>query len=117
MKLPERLIEPTGRRRRAYSMLGILRMACWRCGRRAAYQWWHRSCAQAFARPEWAAGHWRPLCVPCDIEQNRNVLAFYGDDDLDDMIAAYTLEAWRIAHDGTAGLYCAEFPGECHLCP
>lgn len=104
------LIAPTGSRQAPYTERGIRRMACWRCGRRAWFQWWHRSCAESLARDLGSNGHYRPLCVPCDIEQNRLVLTFYADPAAEQMVAAYVLEAWADAHESG---YCAEFPGEC----
>lgn len=41
------------------------------------------------------------------------VLEFYGDPDVDAVMAAYLMEAWGDAH---VSAYCAEFQGDCPHC-
>lgn len=54
----------TKKRRDPYTASGIRRRACVRCGRPGEHQW--RICSDG--------GHYRPLCVRCDVALNRLVL-------------------------------------------
>lgn len=53
-------------RKKPYTVIGIKRLKCVRCGERAETQW--QICADG--------NLYRPLCVECDIELNRLVFKF-----------------------------------------
>lgn len=55
-----------GPRKRPYTVLGMLRVRCVRCGERAVHQW--QVCADG--------NNWRALCLQCDVALNRTVLEF-----------------------------------------
>lgn len=69
---------PAGRRA-PYTVRGIARMTCIRCGGQAVHQW--QICADGNKQ--------RPLCVDCDIKLNALVLKWARDPDAGKKIAAY----------------------------
>lgn len=66
-------------RRQPYTVIGIRRLPCVRCGGKAEFQW--QACSDG--------NIWRPLCVRCDIAVNRLVLKFMRDPDAKAKGAAY----------------------------
>lgn len=56
------------RRKNPYTVSGIARLRCIRCGDQAVHQW--QICADG--------NNWRPLCRLCDAELNRLVLDWMG---------------------------------------
>jgi hypothetical protein len=52
-------------RKRPYTVAGVRRLSCIRCGQPAEHQW--NACAD---------GLWRPLCIHCDLALNRLTLHF-----------------------------------------
>ena len=56
------------KRRIPYTRRGIARIPCIRCGSPAKFQW--NLCSDG--------GHYRPLCLACDVALNRLVLAWMG---------------------------------------
>jgi len=58
-------------RRKPYTVIGISRLKCVRCGSQARYQW--QVCADK--------NLWRPICEKCDILLNKMVLRFMGFND------------------------------------
>ena len=63
---------------RPYTTIGIRRLRCFRCGRRAKHQW--RTCAD---------GCWRPICERCDIALNSLVLRFMRDPEREQKMKKY----------------------------
>ena len=57
-------------RKKPYTAVGIKRVKCIRCKRKAFSQW--QVCADGNV--------YRPLCKPCDIALNRMVLRWMNDD-------------------------------------
>lgn len=57
------------KRRRPYTPIGIERVKCVRCGKRAKFQWQVCSDGNVF----------RPLCVDCDVELNEMILRWARD--------------------------------------
>ena len=55
-------------RRKPYTAIGISRLDCVRCGKRARFQW--QVCADG--------NYFRPLCASCDVALNRLVLRWMG---------------------------------------
>jgi hypothetical protein len=55
-------------RKTPYTVAGIRRLKCYRCGQPAVHQW--QICADGNV--------WRPLCLACDIALNRMVLVWMG---------------------------------------
>lgn len=70
-------------RRKPYTVIGISRMRCVRCPRRARYQW--QICADGRV--------FRPLCEECDIELNAMVMRWAWGDSREADIAAYETRA------------------------
>ncbi len=66
-------------RRIPYTARGIGRLPCFRCGRRATFQW--QVCADGRL--------YRPLCTGCDIELNKLVLRWMGDPEAIEKIERY----------------------------
>lgn len=66
-------------RKKPYTMCGILRMKCFRCGKPAKYQW--QICSDGNV--------YRPICEECDIELNKLVLQFMGFPDWEEKIDKY----------------------------
>lgn len=57
-------------RRRPYTVDGVRRLPCFRCGQPALHQW--SACSDG--------NLWRPLCLECDVALNRLVLEWMGFD-------------------------------------
>ena len=66
-------------RKEPYTLKGISRLRCVRCGERAQFQW--NACADR--------NLWRPLCAECDIGLNEMALKYVGDPDADEKIGKY----------------------------
>jgi hypothetical protein len=71
-------------RRQPYTVKGIGRVACMRCGKRPAVHQWN-CCA--------ISNRWIAICVPCDIALNALVLRWLGVSDRAHLIAAYRIKA------------------------
>ncbi len=56
-------------RRKPYTQIGIERLPCYRCGKKARYTW--NVCADGNLM--------RPLCPECDVALNALVLRWMGD--------------------------------------
>ena len=67
-------------RRKPYTIKGIKRLPCARCGKPSTHQW--QICADD--------NLWRPICVSCDILLNKMVLIFMNDPDTNRKIKNYT---------------------------
>lgn len=70
--------KPIGRAK-PYSLAGIRRCRCRRCGKAASAQW--SICANGNRQV--------PICTACDIALNRMVLTWLGADRVDDRMAIY----------------------------
>lgn len=66
-------------RTKPYTVIGIRRLPCFRCGAKAEHQW--QVCADGNV--------WRPLCRPCDVALNRLVLTWMGDAEVEAKMAVY----------------------------
>ena len=66
-------------RRKPYTVRGIRRVPCARCGKPSRFQW--QICADG--------NLWRPICLACDIALNRLVLEFMGFDNVTERIVRY----------------------------
>lgn len=55
-------------RKKPYTVIGIERLPCFRCGKPAYHQW--QICADG--------NLYRPVCLDCDIELNEMVLFWFG---------------------------------------
>lgn len=66
-------------RTKPYTSLGIRRLKCIRCGKRAETQW--QICSDG--------NQYRPLCIDCDIALNEVVLRFMGFPNADELMEAY----------------------------
>lgn len=66
-------------RRQPYTVIGVKRLPCYRCGSRAGHQW--QICADR--------NLYRPICIACDVALNRLVLGFMGDPDIETKMAYY----------------------------
>jgi hypothetical protein len=69
-------------RREPYTVVGIRRLACIRCGGAAEEQW--QICADR--------NRFRPICLPCDVALNRLVLEFMRHPNVEDVMQRYTKE-------------------------
>lgn len=69
-------------RKKPYTKIGITRLSCHRCGRKATRQW--QVCADD--------NLWRPICDACDILLNTLVLWFVGDPKTTQKIRRYKKE-------------------------
>lgn len=69
------------RRRKPYTSIGIRRLKCFRCTRRAEYQW--NACSDK---------SFRPICTRCDVALNALVLRWMRHPDAAQLIAAYRKE-------------------------
>ncbi len=58
-------------RRRPYTVEGVKRLKCFRCEKKARFQW--QICADGNV--------FRPMCEACDVALNSLVLGFMGDPD------------------------------------
>lgn len=66
-------------RRKPYTVIGISRCKCFRCGAKAMYQW--QICADGNV--------YRPVCLKCDVELNEVVLKFMGFPDWEAKMESY----------------------------
>jgi hypothetical protein len=66
-------------RMKPYTAIGVRRLKCFRCGKRARYQWQIGSDGLVF----------RPICEECDVELNEMVLKWMGFPDWQEKMAAY----------------------------
>lgn len=66
-------------RKTSYTAIGIRRLKCFRCGKKAKYQW--QICADG--------NQYRPICEDCDIALNEMVLKFMGFPDWQEKMEAY----------------------------
>lgn len=66
-------------RKTPYTEIGVRRLKCFRCGKRATQQW--TICADG--------NQYRPLCNSCDVELNDVVLEFMRHPDRDRLMAEY----------------------------
>lgn len=73
-------------RRQPYSVIGIKRLPCFRCGAPAVHQW--QICADG--------NLYRPLCLDCDIELNALVLWWIGFPDWREKADRYAIAQKRI---------------------
>lgn len=69
-------------RRTPYTVIGISRLGCIRCGAPAVYQW--QICSDR--------NRYRPVCRSCDIDLNRIVLKFMNHPDVEEVINQYAQE-------------------------
>lgn len=69
-------------RSKPYTVIGIRRVKCSRCGERAEHQW--KVCADRH--------QWRPICLKCDIALNALVLRWMRDPEANAKIARYRKE-------------------------
>lgn len=67
-------------RRKPYTVIGIKRLKCFRCGGVPNQQW--QICSDG--------NQYRPLCVKCDIALNKLTLKFMKFSDWKDKLARYT---------------------------
>jgi hypothetical protein len=73
-------ITPTRQGRKVpYTLAGIARVGCIRCGRPSRYQW--QICSDD--------RRYRPLCGDCDVELNRMVLTWVGFPDAAEKLSRY----------------------------
>ena len=68
-------------RKKPYTQIGIRRLKCFRCGKKAEYQW--QICSDG--------NQYRPLCKDCDIAMNEMVLKWMGFDNYKVMIDNYKI--------------------------
>lgn len=66
-------------RKKPYTQIGIERLKCFKCGRKAHFQW--QICADN--------NIYRPICKSCDIKLNEMVLKWAGVIDWKDKITKY----------------------------
>lgn len=66
-------------RLKPYTEIGIKRMKCFRCGRKAVFQW--QICSDG--------NQYRPICLKCDIELNAMVLKWAGFPDWSNKLIIY----------------------------
>jgi len=67
------------KRTKPYTEIGIKRLGCVRCGKKATFQW--QICSDG--------NNFRPLCIECDIALNRTVLEFMNHPDVDVLMEEY----------------------------
>lgn len=67
-------------RRKPYSMVGISRLPCSRCGAKPSVHQW-QICSDG--------NLYRPLCLACDIDLQRVVLEWIGDPDCAEKVERY----------------------------
>lgn len=66
-------------RTKPYTQIGIRRLKCFRCGKRAEFQW--QICSDK--------SQYRPLCLDCDIELNKIILEFMGFPNKEELLSNY----------------------------
>lgn len=66
------------RRKTPYTVIGIRRLRCIRCGAPALYQW--NACSD---------GNFRPICLDCDVELNKLVMKWFRHPDATALSVAY----------------------------
>lgn len=66
-------------RKKPYTVIGIRRLKCFRCGKQAKYQW--QICSDGNV--------YRPICEDCDIALNELVLSFMGFEDKEEKMVRY----------------------------
>ena len=66
-------------RKKPYTVIGLARCKCFRCGAKPSAQW--QICADG--------NTYRPICTQCDIELNELVLRWAGDPAWRQKIASY----------------------------
>jgi late competence protein required for DNA uptake (superfamily II DNA/RNA helicase) len=66
-------------RTRPYTVTGIGRVKCFRCGNKASQQW--QICSDN--------NYYRPVCISCDIELNKLVLQFMGFENWEEKLDKY----------------------------
>jgi len=66
-------------RKTPYTQIGICRLKCFRCGKKAEEQW--QICSDGNV--------YRPICLDCDIELNEMVLKWMGFIDWKEKIERY----------------------------
>lgn len=69
-------------RKTPYTVIGIRRIPCFRCGEPSVHQWQICSDNHVF----------RGVCNDCDIALNRLILEFFGFDDIEDKMKRYINE-------------------------
>ena len=69
-------------RKKPYTSLGIVRMKCARCRKKARYQW--NCCANN--------NNQVPMCPQCDLEINRLVMLFFRHPHADELLEIYKKE-------------------------
>jgi NAD-dependent SIR2 family protein deacetylase len=69
------------RRREPYTVIGISRLRCIRCGAPAKFQW--SICADG--------NNHRPLCLDCDVALNRMVLVWMRHPNAEKLATEYAL--------------------------
>jgi hypothetical protein len=81
VKFVERsLISGKHGRKKEYTVIGIKRVPCFRCGRKPSYATWNICCDNNLHRP---------LCLRCDIAMNLTWLLFMGVPNWKEVIEAY----------------------------
>lgn len=73
-------------RRIPYTVLGIARVPCFRCGKPSRYQW--QVCADGRV--------YRALCAACDVALNRLVLQWMRDPDWKAKLSRYVASRERL---------------------
>ena len=71
---------PPSHRKTPYTIKGLSRLKCVRCGAQATAQW--QICSDG--------NTYRPLCRSCDIDLNKLVLEWIGHPDAEELLAKYT---------------------------
>lgn len=71
------------KRTEPYTVAGMARLKCIRCGGQAVHQW--QICSDG--------NRWRPLCLACDIELNALVLDWMRHPRAAELVDAYTRKA------------------------
>ena len=71
-----------GLRKKPYTENGINRLKCFRCNRKAKFQW--NICADD--------NTYRPICIECDIKLNKLVLKFMGFKDWRNKMKRYLVK-------------------------
>lgn len=67
------------KRKKPYTDLGVSRLSCIRCGKKACHQW--QICSDG--------NNYRPICCHCDVALNKVVLKFMGHPRTNKLINEY----------------------------